>query len=186
MSNYRYSQLRQVIVAIVLAALVAACSSGITRAPEVSLQAPQFAETDQRAGALVVDLSDAGKTAAADNRTFDRQALANAVRQALVSRQKLTESPDAALPRIEITVTSVRARSNLSAIMLGIFAGSDHIRGDVVVRTADGREQQRFSVSAEYAFGGLIGGLEAVRMNWLYDSFAKRVVEELTGRSTSS
>ena len=172
MSNYPYSRLKQSFAAVFLAALVAACSSGITRAPEVSLQTPQFAETDQRAGALVVELYDASKTAAANNETFNQRELSDTIRQALLARNKLAESPNAALPRIEVTITSVRARSNLSAIVLGMFAGTDHIKGAVVVRSADGGELQRFTVNAEYAFGGLIGGLEGVRMNWLYDSVA--------------
>ncbi len=61
------------------------------------------------------------------------------------------------------------------------MAGDDHIKGDVLVRAPDGTELQSFSVNASYAFGGLGGGQDSVRMNWLYENFAKRVAEEVTG-----
>lgn len=82
-----------------------------------------------------------------------------------------------------VTVTSVRARSNFTAVMFGFMAGDDHIVGDVVVQAANGSELQRFSVSASYALGGLAGGQDSARMNWLYESFAERMTEELTGKS---
>jgi hypothetical protein len=66
--------------------------------------------------------------------------------------------------------------------MFGFLAGDDHIEGDVLVRASDGGKLQEFSVSASYAFGGFAGGDET-RMNWLYESFAERMTEELSGRT---
>lgn len=87
------------------------------------------------------------------------------------------------LPGVEVTVTAVRVRSNFSAIMFGFMAGDDHIDGDVVVRAPDKRELQRFSISTSYALGGLAGGQDGARMDWLYESFAERLAEELTGKT---
>ena len=67
--------------------------------------------------------------------------------------------------------------------MFGFMAGDDHIDGDVLVHAANGSELQRFSVSASYALGGLAGGQDSARMGWLYESFAERMMEELTGKS---
>jgi hypothetical protein len=107
------------------------------------------------------------------------------VRRTLEAKEILTTAPDPALPKIEIVVTSMRVRSNFSAIMFGFMAGDDHIKGDVIVRSPLGQAMQRFTVSASYALGGLAGGQDEARMGWLYESFAKRTLEELTGIEAS-
>jgi hypothetical protein len=61
------------------------------------------------------------------------------------------------------------------------MAGNDTVSGDVIARAADGKEIQRFLVSASYALGGLAGGQDEARMDWLYETFAQHTVDELTG-----
>jgi hypothetical protein len=67
--------------------------------------------------------------------------------------------------------------------MFGFMAGDDRIKGDVIVRGPNGVAQQQFTISTSYALGGIAGGQDSARMDWLYESFAKRVLEELTGKS---
>lgn len=54
---------------------------------------------------------------------------------------------------------------------------------DEVARDASGKELQRFSVEASYALGGLAGGIDDTRMGWLYETFAKHAVDELSGKT---
>ncbi len=97
----------------------------------------------------------------------------------------IADQSDAAFPTIEVTVTLVRVRRTLDAMFYGVmlpWAGYDNIQGVVLVRAPEGGKLQEFSVSASYAFGGFAGGDET-RMNWLYESFAERMTEELSGRT---
>ncbi len=169
--------------AVLLTLVLAACSSGVVRAPEIGLQQPQFDDPGEQAGSLTVKLSDEARKEAADNLKFSQVELDQTIRQALELNNLLAEQFDGGLPTIEVTVTSVRVRSSFSAIMFGFMAGDDHIEGDVTVRAADGNTLQEFSVSASYALGGLVGGLDSSRLSWLYESFAEHVTEELTGQS---
>ncbi len=167
-------------VAALMGLVLAACSSGVERAPEIGLQQPQFDDPGEKAGSLTVNLTGGARIEAADNLKFSQEELRQTIHRALELNDVLSTQSDVALPTIEVTVTSVRVRSSFSAIMFGFLAGDDHIDGDVLVRTPDGGRLQEFSVSASYAFGGFAGGDET-RMNWLYESFAERMTEELTG-----
>jgi len=169
--------------AAVLAIVLAACATNVARAPEAALQQPQFDEPGEKAGSLSIGLSDAAKKDVADNLKFDQGRLRYTINRALEVKNLIAATPDSSLPAVEVTVTSVRVRSNFSAVMFGFFAGNDHIDGEIVVRASDGNELQRFSVSASYALGGLAGGQDSVRMDWLYESFATLVADELTGKS---
>lgn len=136
---------------------------------------------NQKAGEVTVALTPAAQKLAADNLKFDQYALLATIHRALEAQNALTREPDGSLPKVEVSVTDIRTRSAFSAVMFGFMAGDDHLKGDVVVRSPAGAELQRFSVSASYALGGLAGGQDDARMNWLYETFAKHTVEELTG-----
>ena len=170
-------------VAALLVLILAACSSGVQRAPEIGLQQPQFDDPGEQAGSLTIDLSDEARAEAADNLKFNEEELHQTIRRALEVNNLLAEESDDALPTIEVTVTSVRVRSNFSAVMFGFMAGDDHIDGDVIVRAPDDGTLQQFSVSTSYALGGLAGGQDSSRLNWLYENFAERMTEELMGKS---
>ncbi len=170
-------------VAVLLALVLAACASGVQRAPEIGLQQPQFDDPGEQAGSLTIDLSDEARKEAADNFKFSQEELFQMIRQSLEVNNLLAEQPDVALPTIEVTVTSVRVRSNFTAAMFGFMAGNDHINGDVTVRAPDGGTLQQFSVSAFYALGGLGAGQDSIRLDWLYENFAERMTEELMGKT---
>jgi uncharacterized protein DUF4410 len=169
-----------------LLSLLAACSSGVTRHTDAALSQPQFAQPGKKAGAISIALTSEAQKQAADNLKFNHETLLTTVRRALEGNDVLVKDADQSLPKIDIVVTDIRVRSAFSAVMFGFMAGDDHINGDVVVRSVNGAEVQRFSVGASYALGGLAGGQDETRMSWLYESFAKRVLEELTGRQPSS
>jgi hypothetical protein len=79
-------------------------------------------------------------------------------------------------------VTDIRIRSSFSAGMWGVMAGADRLEGDVFVKNEEGKILNSFSISASYTWGGSIGGNDDIRMNWLYDKFAKLTVKNILGK----
>jgi hypothetical protein len=110
-----------------------------------------------------VALTPEAQKQAADNLKFNHETLLATVRRALEGNDVLAKEADQSLPKIDIVVTDIRVRSAFSAVMFGFMAGDDHINGDVVVRSVNGAEVQRFSVGASYALGGLAGGQDETR-----------------------
>jgi Domain of unknown function (DUF4410) len=164
--------------------VLAACSSGVTRSADMALAKPQFA-SGTKAGDISIALAPEAQKQAVDNLTFNQDALLATVRRALQATGVLTNPADPTLPKIDIMIADIRTRSTFSAIMFGFMAGDDHIKGEVVVRNSSGVAVQQFTVNASYALGGLAGGQDGARMDWLYEAFAKRVLEELKGISNS-
>ena len=80
-----------------------------------------------------------------------------------------------------VTITGVRVRGSFSAVMFGALAGADSVDGDVNVLDKDGKVLRTFKVSASYAFGGFAGGIDSVRLNYLYEKFADLTAAELSG-----
>lgn len=172
---------RLLAVLLVVVAQVAGCASGVKRADVADHRNAYFAGEGKRAGAITLSLSKQAQGQIADNLKFDQERLLATVRRALEAKGLLAKQPDGTLPAIEIVVTEVRVRSNFSAVMWGFLAGSDSVAGDVIVKDVGGKELQRFAVSASYALGGIAGGQDDARLGWLYETFAKHTVEELTG-----
>jgi Domain of unknown function (DUF4410) len=112
----------------------------------------------------------------ADNPQFHRDELANQLRRRLESKSLL--SP-AATHRVEVVVTDIRVRSAVAAIMLGVFAGDDHVTGRVRVLDARGQALRSFEINASYALGGWAGGQDSMRLGWLYDKFSELAATEL-------
>lgn len=162
--------------------LLSACASGVSRSPEMA-SAPKvyFGENNKQAGLISIGLTAEAEKVAATTTRINQNEILQLVRRGLEVRNALTKAPDSTLPNIEILITSVRSRSTFNAVMWGFMAGDDHIKGDVIVRSPEGGELQRFAVSASYALGGFGGGQTDARMGWLYETFAKHVVDELTG-----
>jgi hypothetical protein len=155
----------------------------VTRSTDAGLSQPYFKTAGTKAGNFNVSLTPEGRREAAEHLSFNHEKLEETLRRALKLNQILSEGPEPRLPTIEIQITSVRARSSFSAVMFGFMAGDDHINGNIIVRQPKGPVLQRFAVSASYALGGLAGGQESTRMGWLYETFAKHVVQELTGKT---
>jgi hypothetical protein len=112
----------------------------------------------------------------ADNFQFNREELATFLRRRLEAKGLISAT---STHQVQIVVTDIRVRSAIAAIMLGFMAGDDHVTGRVRVLDAQGRALRSFDVNATYALGGLAGGQDSMRMNWLYDKFSELAAIEL-------
>jgi hypothetical protein len=121
-------------------------------------------------------MSDEANKKASDNMQFSRDELASYLRRRLESKAMIDVS---ATHKVEILVTDIRVRSSFSAIMFGFLAGDDRIAGRIRLLNASGQAVRSFEVNASYAFGGIGGGQDGARMNWLYDKFAELAQIEL-------
>ena len=131
---------------ILMVVVLAGCASGVQRTDDPGRRAAYFSGGGKVAQDVTLTLSKEAQAKLADNLKFDQEKLLATVRRALDAKGLLAKSPDASLPKIEIVVTDIRVRSNFSAVMFGFMAGNDSVAGDVVARSADGKEIQRFSV----------------------------------------
>lgn len=166
--------------------LLSACASGVVRSPGTGSAPPPVFGASQQVGLISLSLTPEAQQVASTTVRFDQNTLMRMIRQSLEQRRALSAQPDQALPSVEILVTSIRSRSAFNAVMFGFMAGDDHIKGDVIVRSPEGVELQRFAVSASWALGGFAGGQTDARMGWLYETFSKHVVDELTGAKATA
>ncbi len=127
--------------------------------------------------ALTVSLDSAAAAKLADNQDFNVDKLFEKINLTLASAKYLQVQNSASNLRMEIVVTNIRVRSGVSAIMLGILAGSDYITGQVFVKDLD-RVIDKFEVDISYAFGGVMG-ITSSRMDWMYESFSNKILEEM-------
>ncbi|KQU74973.1 MULTISPECIES: DUF4410 domain-containing protein [unclassified Rhizobacter] len=155
-------------------AMLAGCAGTIKRDDAQSLPAT----TARVPGVVkvVARLSPEATKQQEDNRQFNRDELAANMRRRLEDKSLIGPT---ATHQVEITVTDIRVRSSVAAVLLGFMAGNDHVNGTVRLLDAAGKPVASFKVEASYAFGGLGGGQEALRMNWLYDKFSEMTVAEL-------
>lgn len=167
---------------LLIVAGLAGCASGVKRAEDATKREAYFAKGGKLANEVTVSLTQEARAMLADNLKFEQDKLLATVKRTLEAKNLMAKTADPALPKIEILVTEIRVRSNFSAVMFGFMAGDDRIVGDVIARDPAGKELQRFTVSASYALGGFGGGQDDARMGWLYETFAKLTVEELTGQ----
>lgn len=112
----------------------------------------------------------------ADNQQFNREELAGFLRRRLESKGLVAAT---AAHQVEIVVTDIRVRSAVAAVLFGFMAGDDHVNGVVRVTDASGKPLRSFEVKANYAFGGIGGGQDSVRLNWLYEKFSELASTEL-------
>jgi hypothetical protein len=161
--------------------MLAACSSSVQR-PQDRETSKVVLQSNQPVSGVTITLADSAKAKIADNLKFNTNELRDHMLRALEGHELLNQEQAGALQTLEIVVTDVRVRSNFNAVMWGFMAGADSIKGDVVIRGPDGREQDRFKVSAVYALGGMAGGQDNTRLAWLYEAFAKEAIKELIGK----
>ncbi|MCG2575383.1 DUF4410 domain-containing protein [Dechloromonas sp. XY25] len=167
------------LVLLVAASVVlTGCASGVTRAPS-SPTAQAVRPVNPVVSAVSTSFTDDGKAAASENLKFNADELRSHVKRALEANSLLNGKTDSAAPELEIRIKGVRVRSNFSAVMWGIMAGSDYITADVVLKDAAGKEIDKYEVSVSYGLGGLAGGQDTTRMGWLYEKFAEETVKEL-------
>ena len=155
------------------------CASGVTRmdAPAGST-APAAAASVPHVKSVTLWLNDDAKKLLADNLKFNQDTLRTMVERALAANNLIKADSGQTL---DIEITSIRARSNFSAVMFGFMAGNDHVEGVVTIKDAAGKLLKRGKVNASYALGGLAGGQDDARMGWLYETFSKHTVAEVTG-----
>ena len=124
-----------------------------------------------------VELSPKAKEQLAEDVKFDLNALTRNLEVALKSKGLIATDGDF---RLKVVVTDVRVRGTFNAVMWGFMAGDDHLNGESILLRKEGDDAvYEFKVKTSYAFGGLAGGQDAMRMDWLYDAFSKKVADKL-------
>lgn len=157
---------------------ISACGSSAKRGEDFY----EYKYTGQKFNIIIISLNNEAQEKLKDNTLFNSNKLAEAVKREINAKGLLSESSN---NLVDILVTSIRMRSTFSAVMFGFMAGSDQLDGDVFIKSSsDGKVLNKFSVSVSYALGGLAGGQEDARMNWLYDKFAEITVKNILGEET--
>lgn len=158
--------------ALVAAALVTGCASGVKRAD--GQKTGTFQPTAEfPIGKISVSVSPAAREKLKNSFKFSPDQMRSAIQTALSSNQLYKDGTGMML---DVLVTRVRVRSTFNAIMWGAMAGNDAVEGEVSVKDATGKQLDKFSVNASYALGGFAGGQDQMRTNWLYEAFAKEVL----------
>ena len=163
------------IVCVFFVIFLTACASGVTK---MSTGNSTTANVAPNINVVRLQLSDNAKKLVADNAGFNQEALQATVERILKARNLQQANSSQSL---DIEITSFRARSTFAAVMFGFMAGNDNVEGVVSIRDASGTVLKKSQVTASYALGGVGGGQNETRMNWLYEAFANHVVAEVTG-----
>jgi len=112
-----------------------------------------------------------------DNQNFNVDKLFEKINLTLSSARYLQAQNNFSSLRMDVVITNIRVRSGVSAILLGFLAGADYITGQVSVKDGD-KVIDKFEVDISYAFGGAMGDTDT-RMNWMYESFSNKILEEI-------
>ena len=126
---------------------------------------------------LAVTLNSNAQAKLADNQNFSVDKLQSKINSTLSDGQYLQVLNNNASLKIEVVITNIRVRSGAAAILLGFLAGADYITGQVYVKDGE-KVIDNFEVDISYAFGGAMGDTDT-RMNWMYESFSTKILEEL-------
>lgn len=156
------------------------CASSVSRDGATTAMSYKLS-TEKKAAEVTIEISPEAQEKIKDNLKFDKEELRKHLERALTAYSLLDAGQKGQLPTVEILVTSVRVRSNFSAVAFGFMAGGDNISGDILLKDPAGKVIDRFHVSATYALGGLAGGQDSARMGWLYEEFAKQAMQEVAG-----
>lgn len=128
-----------------------------------------------------VTLSDQAKKQWSDNVKFDVNTLTTTLERTLNANDLIAEDGSF---HLRVVVDDIRVRSSFNAIMWGFMAGDDHLHGNVFLLDMEGKTVYEFRPEVSYAFGGY-AGTDSTRMNYLYESFAKAVAEELMAKKNA-
>lgn len=151
------------------------CGGSVKRA-DGDAASPTGAVAISKFNAVDVTLSDEAKKALVDNIKFDTEAFSSKIRSTLSAKQLIETG---AAHTVQVTITGVRVRGTFSAVMFGIMAGTDSVDGDVTVLDKDKKPVKSFKVSATYGLGGFAGGVDSLRLGYLYEKFADLTAAEL-------
>ncbi|NVK19838.1 MAG: hypothetical protein HWE30_14160 [Methylocystaceae bacterium] len=113
---------------------------------------------------------------------FDQIVLKKVILSKLTA-ENLLDGTEASNHTIEINIDSVYLRSTGAAVMFGFMAGADSIQGRVDLKKGE-QVINSFNVDASYAAGGLVGGLDGTRMDWLYQKFAEVTAQTIKNTQT--
>jgi hypothetical protein len=153
--------------------LLTACASQVLESDATNKPKP----TVRALESFSVELSPKAKEQLADDVKFDSATLSRTLDRALKAKGLIAPDGDF---RLKVVVTDVRVRGTFSAVMWGFMAGDDHLNGDSIILRQEGDEAvYEFKVKTSYALGGFAGGQDAMRMDWLYEEFSKKVADKL-------
>jgi hypothetical protein len=153
--------------------LLAACASQLVEPDAANTARP----TVKALEGFSVELSPKAKEQLADDVKFDPAAFSRKLDLALKAKGLIAPDGDF---RLKVVVTDVRVRGTFSAVMWGFMAGDDHLNGDSVILRKEGDEPvYQFKVKTSYALGGWAGGQDAMRIDWMYEEFSKKVADKL-------
>ncbi len=83
---------------------------------------------------------------------------------------------------IEIQLTNFRLRSTGIVVMFGVFAGRDHLEGNVLVKNKAGQVVDTFVVHSKLGAFHAAGTARQSRMDWLYRKFGFTIHNALSGQ----
>lgn len=155
---------------------LAACAGSVKHTDTAS----HYQYHGEKFSSVTVTVSDAAKEKLSDNIKFSSDELGGMIKRRLETQGLIDPN---AKQSMTIEITDVRIRSTFNAIMWGVMAGTDHIDGKITLMDTS-RPVDSFEVSASYGLGGLGGGQDSTRINWLYEKFSELTVNELTGKSS--
>ena len=170
--------LRWVICAWVMA-LLCGCAASVRKDASITQVDARMAQASFH-GVEVV-LSEKARRLQADNPQFNASELARFLRTQFEGGGMLT--PDGK-HLLRVVVESFRVRSTFAAIMFGFMAGDDSLEGQVQAVDQRGAVLHQFHVTASYALGGLGGGQDGSRLNWLYEKFGELSLTEIKEAAT--
>lgn len=165
-----YGRLRSLVGPVVLLILVSGCASQVTKptdTPRPEIRALRH---------VTLEMSPQAVRKIADDVAFDMNKFKEVLVEALESRQLIASDGDFDL---NVVIKEVRIRGTGSAVWLGFLAGDDHVTGDAIVLDRTGEAVYTYKANASYALGGIAGGDDSTRVNWLYKKFSEIVSDEL-------
>jgi hypothetical protein len=163
-------------LAAALVVLVAACASGVQRHESDD---GTYAYSGQKFGKVSVTLADAVKNDPDKAARVYELRLDQRITNRLMAKYLYDANSEAA---VNVVVENIRVRNAFNAIMFGFMAGADILEGTVTLTDSSGKVLNRFIVNASYALGGVGGGQDSARLDWLSDRFGVLTAETIVGK----
>jgi len=154
-----------------LVSLISACSGTVKTMPENS----SYKYNGEQYGVVSISLAQAKIS---DEGSFNAEVFKTTLENTLKEQGLMSDGQQTTL---RVDLKNVNLRSQGAAVLLGFLAGSDTIEGTVTLLDANNQIINKFDVDASYAAGGLIGGQDGMRMDWLYAKFAELTWQTIKG-----
>lgn len=166
--------MRRAIVVLLGVALISVwgCSAQIKRPTDATAPKPEV----RALSGFALEMAPSAREQLVDNIKFDVDELEGTMLRTLEAKDLMASDGDYSL---KVVVKDIRVRSTFSAVMFGFMAGDDHLIGDAIVFDREGRPVYTYVAEASYAFGGVGGGQDSARLNWLYEEFSEVIADEL-------